>query len=89
MPPLAEFSSFPADHTDQPGKRAFFGERYAAILGTVLLLLFLLTTAARWIMPDTYFKSEKIIQQPVAPETSTFSSQTSEVTAPDPGDAAP
>ena len=69
--------------------RAFFGERYASILGVLLLSLLLLTTAARWFTPQVSSGLEKIIQQPVAPETSTFSSQTSEVTAPDPGDAAP
>ena len=89
MSPSTEPFFRPTDVVGGDAGRVFFGGRCALALGALLLALFSLTTAARWLTPEAAFKVEKIVQQPVAPETSTFSSQTADVSAPDPGDAPP
>ena len=86
MPPSAE----PLADDGAPPERAkvprFFGGRCAQVLGGLLLALLTVTNVTRWLAPDTAFRMEKIVQQPVAPETATFSSPSPDAIAPDPGD---
>ena len=89
MPPLVEPLFHDGDPTARDQTARFFGERWALGFGGLLLTLLALTTLTHWLAPGTAFRLEKIVQQPVAPETSTYSSQSSEVTAPDPGDTLP